>query len=83
MTFSREEAITPVAIAGIEVTLIDPDPTRGELARATFEVRIRLSNGETVLRAGDLATHITPAQRTSLLAFMATLRAKAVAEVLP
>jgi hypothetical protein len=83
MAFQREAARTPAAIGDIEIRLFSPDPTGADSAGATFWVQVKMSDGTTEVRSGNLSPHITTAQRNALLAFMATLRTQAAAEILP
>lgn len=82
MAFTREPSRAPTAIADVSMQLYDPDPTGSEVASASFSVQVAMSDGSVMVRTGDLAPHITTAQRNSLLAFMAALRTKAIAEIL-
>lgn len=83
MAFTKEPSRVPAAIAAISIQLYDPDPTGSEVASSSFSVQVVMSDGSLVVRTGDLAPHITVAQRNSLLTFMAAMRTKAVAEILP
>ncbi len=83
MAFSREAARVPVAIAGISVQLYSPDPTGYEVAAASYSVQVRYNDGTISVLTGDLVPHLTPAQVNGLLAFLADMRAKAIAEILP
>lgn len=83
MALPREAARTPTAIGDIRITLIDPDPTGSEPQAAGYEFQLRYSDGSVEMRRGDLTPHLTQQQISSLVAFMAAMRAKAVAEVLP
>lgn len=83
MAFPKEAVRTPVSIADISIDLFDPDPTGTEAKAASFTVQVRMSDGSTVVRTGNLLLHITTAQRNSLQNFMTNLRAQAVAESLP
>lgn len=83
MTFTKEVTVTPVAIGDITVELYSPDPTGDNSAATRFTVYARMSDGTRKLLAGDLVPHLTPAQKGSLTTLMTTIRAKAVAEILP
>lgn len=83
MAFTKEPVRTPTAIADLEVTLFSPDPLGTAPSGATFNVQVRYSTGEIRNLTGDLVPHLTPAQITSLQNFMAAMRTKAVAEILP
>jgi hypothetical protein len=83
MAFTRETAVTPVAIADISIVLFTPEPGSDEQAGASYSVQVRMSDGTIKVRTGDLVPHISQAQTNSLLSFMAAMRTKAVAEFLP
>lgn len=83
MAFTRETPRTPLAIADIAITLFDPDPTGAEPPAASYSVQVRFSDGSINVLTGDLVPHVTTTQINQLLAFMASLRVKAVAEILP
>lgn len=77
---------TPVEIRDLSVVLVDyAENGEEQPARqaARFEVQVKYSSGEIVLKQGDLATHITAAQINALKAFMTALRAQAVTQILP
>lgn len=80
MAFTKETARTPVAIEDIEVRLFTT-ATGGQTA--DFSVQVRFDDGSLVVRTGDLLPHLTQAQSNQLQTFMATLRSKAVSELLP
>jgi len=83
MAWTQEPTITATGIETMVVILktnpLDPDETQS----ANFWLMVRRSDGSTKKLAGDLVPHITVAQRDGLLAFMASLRTQAEAEVLP
>jgi hypothetical protein len=83
MAFTQEPVRTPVAIADISIQLFDPDPTGTETARALYSVQVRYNTGEVRALTGDLVPHLTTQEINSLLAFMATLRTRAIAQILP
>lgn len=83
MAFSKEQIRTPTAIADIEVRLFSPDPTGNESAGATYSVQVRFSDGTMRVVAGNLTPHLSTAQINALLSFMADMRVKAKAEILP
>jgi hypothetical protein len=84
VAFQQEPTRTPVGIGNIVVHLKDAAATEEQAAyqSAHFEVKVVLSDGTIVHRTGDLAPHITPAQRQGLMDFMAALRAQAEEEIL-
>ena len=83
MAFTRQAARTPVAIGNIEVRLFSPDPLGDETAAAAFVLIVHYDNGEQRTLKGDLIPHLTAGQISALMGFMDTLRAKAIAEILP
>lgn len=83
MAFTKEATRVPQRIAAIEVTLYSPDPLGTESPGASYSVQVMYSTGEVRALTGDLVPHLTPAQITSLQSFMAAMRTKAVAEILP
>ncbi len=84
MTFTTEPTKTPTEIGAIVVVLKDTFDEDGDpFQSAHYDVRIEMSDGPTVKRRGDLAPHITPAQRAALMSFMSTLRTQAEDEFLP
>lgn len=88
MAFVPEPTRTPMEIGDIRVSLVDAvardGTTRMEPAyqAAYFDVRIILSDGTAISRSGDLVPHITPAQRSALMDFMAGLRVQAEEQIL-
>ena len=82
--FDQEPTRTPTEIGIIVVYLKDAVARDGEPAyqSAHFDVKIVLSDGTEITRHGDLVPHITPAQRTALMDFMAGLRAQAEEQIL-
>lgn len=78
MPFPKRLQRTATNVGNVLVLL--EDPGAGHTAR--FEVEIRYSDGTVETVKGDLLPHLTPAQTAQLRAFMATMRAKAVAELL-
>jgi hypothetical protein len=81
--FNRENVKTPVAIADVEVHLYSPDPAGSEVAAAAYTVQVKYSTGEVRVLTGNLTPLLTQAQINGLLSFMADMRAKAIAEILP
>lgn len=82
MAFTQEPTKTPTAIGSLIVELFLPDPSTQELPGASFKVQIKLSDGTTVMRNGDLIPHLTAQQINQLTAFMTELRLKAEDELL-
>ena len=85
MTFTPEQRIVPTSIGTIIITLIDK-PANGEPAikTARYKVQVLNQNGnEMSVPEGDLVPHILQSDITWLLDFLARMRAKAEAELLP
>lgn len=88
MAFDREPVRTPDSIGTIVVVLKDSFLTDedGTVAlpyqRASFQVNVVMDDGSMVVRKGDLAPHITPAQKQALMAFMSSLRVQANEQIL-
>lgn len=83
MTFPTQPIRTPVAIGDIIVELQQPNPDGGGQSRAFYTVQVIHSDGTRHTLTGDLVPHLTQAQIDGLLAFMASMRVKAVDEILP
>jgi len=81
MTFNKEDSKVPAAIGDISVVLTDYSGTAPSTAH--FEVRVLEADGNMFgLINGDLVPHLTPAQISGLMDFMADMRAKAESEIL-
>jgi hypothetical protein len=84
--FDKAISRTPVAIRDLSVVLVDyveadeENPARQE---ARFEVQVEYDTGEIIVRQGNLVPHITTAQINALKAFLTSLRAQAVTQILP
>jgi len=87
MAFTPIPTRTPVSIGNIIITLTD----RAEIEQpsgtaagqgATFQVRVLMSDGSIETRQGNLAPHITIAQRNGLLGFLDDIRAQAITQLL-
>ena len=83
MAFGKEPTRTPQRIAAIEVTLYSPDPLGVDVSSANYSVQVVYSTGEVRALTGNLVPHLTQAQINALQSFMAAMRTKAVAEILP
>lgn len=81
--FERQAARTPVAIADISVQLYQPEPNTGRQPGASYSVQVRYSNGEINVLEGNLVPYLTQGEIDALLGFMASLRTRAIAEILP
>jgi hypothetical protein len=80
MALTQEPTRTPTGIGKIRVIITDMD---GTLAGKSidFEAAVQLSDGSGITRHGDLAPHLTPAQKTALISFMDSLRVQAVSQI--
>ena len=83
MAFTEELAVTAVSISEMAVILkTDPADPDGPQESAHFRVSVVRSDGSIKQVKGDLVPHITVAQRSGLLDFMAALRTQAETEIL-
>lgn len=79
MAFQKESTRTPTSIGRIEILLRDfPADTPSQ--SVLYQVQVIFSDGTDVQRTGDLAPQLTQTQINQLVAFMASMRSKAVAE---
>lgn len=83
--FDKAISRTPVAIRDLSVVLVDyvaagEQPARQE---ARYEVQVEYSTGEIVVKSGNLVPYITTTQINALKAFLTSLRAQAVTQILP
>lgn len=83
MAFPEQATSTPAAIADISIQLYSPDPLGTDIAGASYSVQVRYSDNSMRVVTGDLVPHLSQAQINGLLSFMADMRVKAVAEILP
>jgi hypothetical protein len=97
MAFNRAVIRTPVSIGRMVIRLTDvpetsetvdgPDGpetvTEAAWQSAQFELVVEYDDGTTERRAGNLAPHITTAQRDALMQFLSNLRAQAETQILP
>ena len=83
MAFNKAPSAVPVAIADLSIEILSPDPIGSESASASYSVQVKHTDGSLKVLTGDLSPHLTTAQINGLLALMAALRVKAVAEILP
>jgi hypothetical protein len=83
--FPKQQAVTltPTAITDLVVTLRSPDTRGSEPSSAAYRVGVLHSNGEIRYLEGDLVPYLTSGEINSLLNFMATLRTRAIAQILP
>lgn len=82
MAFPKEQAIIPQSIADIEICLFYPDPTGTEIAGARYSIQVKYSDESIQVKTGNLLPYITQQEQTALLNFMATLRERAIAEII-
>jgi len=85
MTFTTEQSIIPTGIGTIYIILADkPAGESPALKTARYKVFVLDQHGnEMKLAEGDLVPHLQPSDVTWLLDFVARMRAKAEAELLP
>jgi len=77
MAFTSETNKVPAAIGDIEVQLTNTSQVR-------FSVQVLQADGSIFsVVTGNLAPHLTAGQISGLQSFMADMRTKAVAELLP
>lgn len=83
MAFERATSDVPTTIGTVIVTLVD-DPVDGQ--KVNYEIAVLDQDGQQMRVRGDignLVPHLTAGQITALQNFMADIRTKAVAELLP
>jgi hypothetical protein len=92
VAFERQPTVRPVAILGLNVTLVDV-PARGDAEdpegagytparkEAWYRIEVSMSDGSIKTLQGDLVPHLSGAQITGLMDFMTDVRAKAEAEI--
>lgn len=86
MAFGKQGSVTPAAIDGITITLLDLPAENSNPAQqlAQFDIVVLDATGAAiVVRSGDLLPHLTGPQRATLSVFLTALRAQAVAQILP
>ena len=85
MAFTPEPGRTADGIGNIVVILKDAVETDEDAAyqSAHFQLVIEFDDDSTKQRRGDLVLHLTTAERDGLMDLMTTLRARAVAQILP
>ena len=85
MAFQQEQPIIPTAIGDFSVQLVDrasPEPDQ-PAQTALFEIQVLDADGNIMrLMRGNLAPHITTAQRQALMSFMSDLRVQAEQQIL-
>lgn len=79
MAFTHEAGRTATSIGRIEILLRD-FPSETPAQTVLYQVQVIFSDGTDVQRAGNLAPHLTQTQINQLVAFMDSMRTKAVAE---
>lgn len=89
MAFIQQPIAAPTSIGDIQITLYDP----GEGSAATggipnvqgvhYTVQVVYSDGSVRALSGNLVPHLTTTQINGLLSFVAAMRVKANAEILP
>lgn len=83
MAFGKETSVVALRVGDIQIGLFDPDPTGNGSQKATVDVQVIMSDGRVVVRQFNLVDHVSGATITQLQTLAATLRAKAIAEILP
>lgn len=84
--FDKAISRSPVAIRDLSVVLVDyveTDEEHPARQEGRYEVQVEYSTGEIVIKSGNLVPHITTAQINALKAFLTSLRAQAVEQILP
>lgn len=82
MAWEQQVAKAPTYIGTIRITLADNDGI-AENHIVNFHVQVLDQDKDTIRElSGDLVPHLTGAQKTALVGFLADIRAKAVAEIL-
>ncbi len=82
MAFEREKTVLPLSIGDISIAIFDPDPVGPGVQSAIVFVQIRMDDGQIRNRQDNLADHVSAATITQLKTLAATLRTKAIAEIL-
>ena len=89
MAFTRKPTKTPTAIGNVSIVLkdwpsraagLEPAVAAGQSAH--FAVVVVFDDGSVEQVRGNLVPHLTAGQITTIQGFLATLRAKAAAELL-
>ena len=83
MTWEAEVTKVPTSIGAIFLALTDYDGVPANHI-ITFNVEVLDQTGRTLTtRTGDLEPHLTQEQKTTIVAFLAEIRAKAEIQLLP
>lgn len=82
--FEREQPRTPASIGQIVVILEDHlgDGETGPGQLAHYQIEILDSQGQRVVRRGELTRHLAPGQVNALRNFLTSLRAQAQQEII-
>lgn len=91
MAFDRQPPVTAVAIGNIQIVLFDPNPNQTpnpamptqRVQSATALIDVVMSDGSTQTVRANIPDHFSAAVVNQLKAFVASVRAKARAEILP
>lgn len=81
MSFTKEPTRTPTSLGDISIELFSPSD--GGTPKAAYSIQVLLSDGSTRVLTGDLLPQLTAGQITTITNFMAAIRTKATAEILP
>lgn len=89
MAFDPIVSVVPDRIGNVTITLFDPDPSppggRVGLAgrSATARIEVIFDDGHTRTVTANIPDHFSAAVINQLIAFADSVRAKAIAEILP
>lgn len=83
MAFGKQASVVAVDIGDMQIGLFDPKPTSSQAQKATVDVQVIMSDGRIEVRQFNLVDHVSAGTITQLQTLAATLRTKAVAEILP
>jgi hypothetical protein len=89
MAFDPIVSTVPERIGEITVTLFDPDPAPPPgrvglpVRSAIAEIVVVFNDGHTRTVTANIADHFTPTVLNQLIAFVTSVRTKAIAEILP
>lgn len=83
MAFGRQETVEAVEIGDIKVILLLASPQSQRENRGTAEIHVLMSDGSRRIVKANLQEHFSANVISQLISFMGTVRAKAIAEILP
>lgn len=82
-SFTQETPVTVIGIGDTETVLFDPMPGSNEAQSAHVNIQLIMSDGSVRVRRFNLANHFGATTINQLKAFVAAIRTKAEAELLP